>query len=66
MPTLTASPAFSNFRTVERNRLASWKGGVWASAANRAGWGQNTRVDPDGVAAQVTDYSEAAGGTDAL
>ncbi len=43
MPTLTASPARSNALTVERNRLASWDGGVWASAANRAGWGQNTK-----------------------
>ncbi len=39
MPTLTASPARSNSPTVERNRLASRKGGVWASAVNQAGWG---------------------------
>ncbi len=52
MPNTTASPAFSNSPIVERNRLASWDGGVWASAANRAGWGQNTKeYDP---AAQLT------------
>ncbi len=41
------SPAFFNALTVERNRLASWKGGVWASAVNQAGWGVNTKeYDP--------------------
>ncbi len=37
-----------NFRCLRHgNRLASWDGGVWASAANRAGWGMNTKeYDP--------------------